>query len=149
MGRQLLLCFCYTVTPHCGSPKGFLRLLHDNCMMHKIVDSPCCDKCLHEYRATLCLGRMNLAQRALGPSCEEMPRRHNIDERVMRDMSTWGQTNVLTRNKPGYGSFTLRMLKGCWRQQSCWRLSGSFISNPPYSASYRSTEVRTTLAHTV
>ena len=42
-------------------------------MMHKRVDPPyysLLDKHLHEYGATFCLGRKNLAQRALGPSCE-------------------------------------------------------------------------------
>lgn len=61
------------VTLNCASQKGFLRHLDDNCMMHKIVASSyysLLDKLLHEYRAALYPGRKNLAQRALGPSCE-------------------------------------------------------------------------------
>lgn len=61
------------VTLNRASQKGFLRHLDDKCMMHKIVASPyysLLDKHLHEYRAALYLGRKNIAQRALGPSCE-------------------------------------------------------------------------------
>ena len=62
------------ITLNRGSQKAFLRHLDDNCMMHKIASSPyysLLDKHLREYRAALCPARKNLAQRALGPSCED------------------------------------------------------------------------------
>ena len=67
-GRQM------HITVNRGSQKGFLRHLDDNFMMHKIIDSPyysLLDRHLHGCRITLSLGKKNLAQRALGPGCEE------------------------------------------------------------------------------
>lgn len=97
------------------SQKGFLGHLSDNCMMHRRVSCPYSSllgKHLHEHRAAPCLGKKHLAQRALGPSCEEDATRHSVYElRRQLGLCPGEQTNVFTRNKPGHGLFALIMFQ--------------------------------------
>lgn len=83
------------ITQNRGSQKGFLRHLDGNFMLHKIVDSLYCsllDKHLREYRATLCLGRKNLAQQAL--SWSQLWRRCHSGIKYMRWESEEGYVHV-------------------------------------------------------
>lgn len=68
---------------------------------------------------------------------------------MIQVMCTGENTNVLSRNKPGYGAFTLRMFEQVFKTVMLLTVIGVSFQTPPTAAEYKNIEVRTTQAWTV